>query len=72
VAGALGRRDMAIDFGTANTVVYVRGDGIVLSEPSVVAIHERAGQGYAVGTEAERMIAAPLPRARPPGRCATA
>jgi rod shape-determining protein MreB len=47
---------MAIDLGTANTVVYVRGDGIVLSEPSVVAIDERVGEVYAVGTEAECMI----------------
>jgi rod shape-determining protein MreB and related proteins len=48
--------DIAIDLGTANTVVYVRGVGIVLSEPSVVAIDEVAGEVYAVGTEAERMI----------------
>jgi rod shape-determining protein MreB len=47
---------MAIDLGTANTVVYVRGEGIVLSEPSVVAIDERVGEVYAVGTEAQRMI----------------
>jgi rod shape-determining protein MreB len=48
--------DMAIDLGTANTVVYVRGEGIVLSEPSVVAIDERVGEVYAVGAEAQRMI----------------
>jgi actin-like ATPase involved in cell morphogenesis len=48
--------DMAIDLGTANTVVYVRGDGVVLSEPSVVAIDERVEEVYAVGSEAERMI----------------
>jgi rod shape-determining protein MreB len=47
---------MAIDLGTANTVVYVRGRGIVLSEPSVVAIDERVGEVYAVGSEAQRMI----------------
>jgi rod shape-determining protein MreB len=47
---------MAIDLGTANTVVYVRGEGIVLSEPSVVAIDERVGEVYAVGSEAQRMI----------------
>jgi rod shape-determining protein MreB len=47
---------MAIDLGTANTVVYVRGRGIVLSEPSVVAIDERVGEVYAVGTEAQLMI----------------
>ena len=48
--------DMAIDLGTANTVVYVRGRGIVLSEPSVVAIDERTGEVHAVGTEAQLMI----------------
>jgi rod shape-determining protein MreB and related proteins len=49
-------RDMAIDLGTANTVVYVRGRGIVLSEPSVVAIDERTGEVHAVGSEAQMMI----------------
>jgi rod shape-determining protein MreB len=48
--------DVAIDLGTANTVVYVRGSGIVLSEPSVVAIDESVGEVYAVGTEAQLMI----------------
>ncbi len=48
--------DMAIDLGTANTVVYVRGRGIVLSEPSVVAIDERTGEVHAVGAEAQLMI----------------
>jgi rod shape-determining protein MreB and related proteins len=47
---------MAIDLGTANTVVYVRGRGIVLSEPSVVAIDQRTGQVHAVGADAQRMI----------------
>src|SRR3954463_11480009 len=49
-------RDMAIDLGTANTVVYVRGRGIVLSEPSVVAIDERTGEVHAVGSDAQRVI----------------
>jgi rod shape-determining protein MreB len=49
-------RDMAVDLGTANTVVYVRGRGIVLDEPSVVAINARDGRLLAVGTEAKRMI----------------
>jgi len=49
-------RDMAVDLGTANTLVYVRGEGIVLSEPSVVAIREQDGRAVAVGTEAKRMI----------------
>ena len=49
-------RDMAVDLGTANTLVYVRGEGIVLSEPSVVAIRVADGKAVAVGTEAKRMI----------------
>ncbi len=49
-------RDMAVDLGTANTVVYVRGQGIVLNEPSVVAINTKTGQPLAVGAEAKRMI----------------
>ena len=49
-------RDMAIDLGTANTVVYVHGRGIVLSEPSVVAIDERTNEVVAVGLDAQRMI----------------
>ena len=48
--------DVAIDLGTANTVIYVRGRGIVLSEPSVVAMDERTNEVYAVGTDAQRMI----------------
>jgi rod shape-determining protein MreB and related proteins len=48
--------DMAIDLGTANTVVYVRGRGIVLSEPSVVAIDQRNGEVHAVGADAQLMI----------------
>jgi rod shape-determining protein MreB len=49
-------RDMAVDLGTANTLVYVRGRGIVLNEPSVVAVNNRTGGIVAVGTEAKRMI----------------
>jgi len=48
--------DMAIDLGTANTVVYVRGRGIVLSEPSVVAIDQRTNEVHAVGADAQLMI----------------
>ncbi len=53
---SLGDRDIAIDLGTANTLVYVRGRGVVLSEPSVVAINEQTGEVHAVGFEAKRMI----------------
>jgi rod shape-determining protein MreB len=49
-------RDMAVDLGTANTLVYVRGEGIVLDEPSVVAVNTRNGRPVAVGLEAKRMI----------------
>jgi rod shape-determining protein MreB len=49
-------RDMAVDLGTANTLVYVRGRGIVLDEPSVVAINVKDGRPLAVGAEAKRMI----------------
>ncbi len=49
-------RDMAVDLGTANTLVYVRGRGIVLNEPSVVAINTKTGAILAVGQEAKRMI----------------
>ncbi len=51
-----GGRDMAVDLGTANTLVYVRGRGIVLSEPSVVAVDARSGEVHAVGVEAKRML----------------
>ena len=49
-------RDMAVDLGTANTLVYVRGRGIVLNEPSVVAVNTSTGKIVAVGTEAKQMI----------------
>jgi rod shape-determining protein MreB and related proteins len=49
-------RDMAVDLGTANTLVYVRGRGIVLNEPSVVAVNMKDGRPLAVGIDAKRMI----------------
>jgi rod shape-determining protein MreB len=55
--GSLGSgRDMAVDLGTANTLVFIRGRGIVLFEPSVVAFSEETGRVQAVGAEARRMI----------------
>src|SRR3954467_1289306 len=51
-----GGRDMAVDLGTANTLVYVRGRGIVLSEPSVVAVDAQSGEVHAVGIDAKRML----------------
>src|SRR5271156_5703688 len=52
----LGVHDMAIDLGTANPLVYVGGEGIVVSEPSVVAADTLTGEVHAVGVDAERMI----------------
>ena len=53
---SLAGRDMAIDLGTANTLVFVRGQGIVLNEPSVVAINTRDNRPLEVGMAAKRMI----------------
>lgn len=54
----LGRfsHDIGIDLGTANTLVYVRGQGIVINEPSVVAINTKTNQVLAIGDEAKRMV----------------
>jgi rod shape-determining protein MreB len=49
-------KDMGMDLGTANSLVYVKGKGIVIREPSVVAIQKDTGQVLAVGEEAKRMI----------------
>ena len=49
-------KDIGIDLGTANTLVYVRGKGIVINEPSVVAVNRKTGQILAIGTEAKRMV----------------
>ena len=49
-------RDIGIDLGTANTLVHVSGKGIVIREPSVVAINKDSGEIYAVGEEAKRML----------------
>ena len=56
MAHSLIGRDMAVDLGTANTLVYVRGKGVVLDEPSVVAMNASTGEVLAVGHEAKRMI----------------
>lgn len=54
----LGRfsKDIGIDLGTANTLVYVRDKGIVINEPSVVAVNKRTGQVLAIGEEAKKMV----------------
>jgi rod shape-determining protein MreB len=48
--------DIGIDLGTANTLVYVRGKGIVVNEPSVVAVNQKTGQVVAVGSSAKEML----------------
>ena len=48
--------DIAIDLGTANTLVHVKGEGVVLNEPSVVAVDKSSGQILAIGLEAKRML----------------
>ncbi len=50
------RHDIGIDLGTANTLVYVRGQGIIINEPSVVALNQKTGQVVAVGTDAKAML----------------
>src|SRR5579872_6714420 len=49
-------QDIGIDLGTANTLVYVRGKGIVINEPSVVAINQKTKQILAIGHEAQVMV----------------
>jgi len=49
-------KDIGIDLGTANTLVYVKGKGIVINEPSVVAINKKTGHVLAIGKEAKRMV----------------
>lgn len=48
--------DIAIDLGTANSLVYVKGKGIVITEPSVVAVNKKTGQVLAIGKEAKKMV----------------
>ena len=48
--------DIGIDLGTANSCVYVRGRGIVIQEPSVVAVNQKTGQILAIGSEAKKMV----------------
>ncbi len=50
------QHDIGIDLGTANTLVYLRGKGIIINEPSVVAINQKTGQVVAIGTEAKAML----------------
>lgn len=54
----LGRfsEDLGVDLGTANTLVYVAGKGIVISEPSIVSLHKKSKRVFAIGNEAKKMI----------------
>ena len=49
-------KDLGIDLGTANTLVYVRGEGVVINEPSVVALNQKTGQVVAIGADAKKMV----------------
>jgi rod shape-determining protein MreB len=48
--------DIGIDLGTANTLVYVPGKGVIINEPSVVAINQKTGRVVAVGNDARKML----------------
>jgi rod shape-determining protein MreB len=61
---ALFSNDIAIDLGTANTLVYVRGKGVVINEPSVVAVNDKTHQVVAVGKEARAMLGKTPPHIR--------
>ena len=52
----IGTKDLGIDLGTANTLVFVKGKGVVLREPSVVAMHTDTKKIVAVGNDAKNMI----------------
>jgi rod shape-determining protein MreB len=56
ILGSIFSEDLAIDLGTVNTLIYAPGRGVVLNEPSVVAIHRHTGEVLAVGSEAYKMV----------------
>ena len=67
--------DLAIDLGTANTLIYVKGEGIVCNEPSVVAVQKDSRGSrrvLAIGSEAKKISAARRARSSPSGRSKTA
>ncbi len=65
-------RDLAIDLGTANTLVYMKGRGIVLNEPSVIALNRQTGEVLATGREAWQMIGRTPATSSPSARSAAA
>ena len=72
--GGLFSSDMAIDLGTANTLIYIKGKGVVLNEPSVVAYNIKDGKKrvIAVGEDAKLMLGRTPGRSRRSGRCTRA
>ena len=64
--------DIGIDLGTANTLVYIRDRGIVINEPSWVAINKRTRRPLAIGAEAREMVGRTPAILSPYGRCAMA
>ena len=56
MCGFFKAKDMGIDLGTANTLIFVKGSGIVLNEPSVIAFENRGGKTLAVGSRAKAML----------------
>ena len=64
--------DIAIDLGTANTLVYVAGRGVILNEPSVVAIRSKGGKSWRLVRRRSRCLGARLKASRRSGRCVTA
>ena len=67
-----GSRDLAIDLGTANTIVFAAGRGIVVDEPSIVAINTANERPKPSGTMARAMLGGRPRRSPPSGRCVTA
>lgn len=65
-------KDIGIDLGTASILVYVKGKGVVLREPSVVAIDKNTGKLLKVGTEAQQMLGRTLATSSPSALCGRA
>ena len=60
--------DLAIDLGTANTLVFAKGKGIVVNEPSIIAVNRNTNEVEAVGKEAKEMLGAPPATSSPSNR----
>ena len=64
-------KDIGIDLGTASVLIYIKGQGIVLNEPSVVAMDKNTGKLLKVGADAQAMLGRTPETLWPSGRCAT-